>query len=147
MPKQKSSATSATRKKHARKAAQAHGEDDSQASTQAGTRGNTKQKGRDKGKGKKKEPRVKQYIPPTKPQALVKDPIDVLGLAGTLSPELLVVLRRISKKDATTKSRGLEELTAWIVKTVEEETLYQIEVVIPAWVRSHILFLTNPNSP
>jgi E3 ubiquitin-protein ligase listerin len=84
MGKQKSSATSATRKKHARKAA-THDEDDSgaaQSHNKPNVKGGGNAKGA-KGKGKKKEPRVKMYIPPVKPTALLRDPVDELGLAST----------------------------------------------------------------
>jgi hypothetical protein len=83
MPKQKASASSATRKKHARKAAKAAGDaspasdgDDSQQ-TPAKTHQQRGQK-KDK-KSKKNEPKVKVYIPPTKPKGAA-DPVDLYGL-------------------------------------------------------------------
>ncbi|KAH7090867.1 hypothetical protein BKA62DRAFT_745446 [Auriculariales sp. MPI-PUGE-AT-0066] len=89
MPKQKSSASSATRKKHARKAAVGKKE-----------------------KKDKKAPKVKQYIPPSKPAPVKADPLDVGGLAARIDPELLVILRRLGKRDAITKRRALEELSS-----------------------------------
>ena len=133
-PKGKSSASSATRKKHARKAAAAHGDlvEEPQVTKEK------KPKGKDK--KSKKEPRKKVYIPPVKPAPVQPDPLDTLGLAQKLPPELLVVLLLLSKKDATTKRRALEDLqTSWVgrVKCGEEGEylLYTLQEIIPVWVR------------
>ena len=105
----KTSASSATRKKHARKATK-----DALPSDTPSLPKEKKPKGKDKGKGKE-PPRKKAYIPPVKPQPVQQDPIDALGLAQRLPAELLVVWRGLSKKDALTKSKALEELRAgWI---------------------------------
>ena len=131
-PKGKSSATSATRKKHARKAAVAQGPvEDPQVPKEK------KPKGKDK--KSKKEPRKKVYIPPVKPAPVVPDPLDTLGLAQTLPADLVVVLRLLAKKDATTKRRALEDLqTAWLgraKKGEEDEYLvYTFQEIIPVWV-------------
>jgi E3 ubiquitin-protein ligase listerin len=107
----KSSASSATRKKHARKAAFASGAVDT---TVPNLPKEKKAKGKDK-KGSKAEPRKKVYIPPSKPAPPRLDPLDTLGLQYTLQPELYVVLRRLGKKDAVTKTRALEELqVGWV---------------------------------
>ncbi|KAI0273234.1 hypothetical protein BGY98DRAFT_998534 [Russula aff. rugulosa BPL654] len=105
----KSSASTATRKKHARKAAKEAPPTDTPNLPKE-----KKAKGKDKGKGK--EPlRKKMYIPPVKPQPVQQDPIDALGLAQRLPAELLVVWRGLSKKDVVTKGKALEELRAvWI---------------------------------
>ncbi|EJD43916.1 hypothetical protein AURDEDRAFT_185239 [Auricularia subglabra TFB-10046 SS5] len=103
MAKQKSSASSATRKKHARKAAAAAG-------IEPGPPPEVAKKG--KGKKDKHAPKVKQYIPPSKPAPLRPDPLDAAGLAARIAPDLLVVLRRLGKKDAVTKRRALDELAA-----------------------------------
>jgi E3 ubiquitin-protein ligase listerin len=105
----KSSASTATRKKHARKAAKEVPPTDTPNLPKE-----KKAKGKDKGKGK--EPlRKKVYIPPIKPQPVQQDPIDALGLAQRLPAELLVVWRGLSKKDVVTKGKALEELrTGWI---------------------------------
>ncbi|KAI0360435.1 hypothetical protein OH77DRAFT_1418351 [Trametes cingulata] len=139
-PKGKSSATSATRKKHARKAAAAHSAPDEPQEPKE-----KKPKGKDK--KSKKEPRKKVYIPPVKPAPVQPDPLDTLGLAQKLPPELLVVLRLLSKKDATTKRRALEELqSAWVSRArrggEHEYLVYTLHDTIPVWLH-HIptLFL------
>lgn len=105
----KSSASSGTRKKHARKAATNAPPTDTPNLPKE-----KKAKGKDKGKGKE-PPHKKMYIPPVKPQPVQQDPIDALGLARRLPAELLVVWRGLSKKDAVTKGKALEELRAgWI---------------------------------
>ena len=136
MPKaSKSSASSGTRKKHARKAAGPPLEFN-----------NTPQNA--KSKPSKKEikkglapPPKKSYIPPSKlkppPQA---DPID--GLASLLPAELVVILRRLGKKDSVTKGRALEELEVWTRKGREgigEDggNIETLVVMLPVWV-SHI---------
>lgn len=150
----KSSASSATRKKHARKAA-------------GGTEQALplpKEKSKDKsgkGKGKKdKEPRVKMYIRPSKPVPVRLDPLDSLGLAKVIPPDLLVVLRRLSKKDAVTKRKAIEELRDdWVDYILRGEDAKEgglresaLVVVLPVWVRGpasscirllHIIGLIN----
>jgi hypothetical protein len=145
----KSSASSATRKKHARKAV-------TKDALPTGTPNLPKEKkakGKDKGKGKE-PPRKKMYIPPVKPQPVQQDPIDALGLAQRLPAELLVVWRGLSKKDAVTKGKALEELRAgWIDRVhlllsnnddddahrdVDAEGHARLEALIlslPVWVR------------
>ena len=132
-PKGKSSASSGTRKKHARKAAAAHGAPEEPQQPKE-----KKPKGKDK--KSKKESRKKVYIPPVKPAPVQPDPRDTLGLAQKLPPELLIVLRLLSKKDATTKRRALEELqSSWISKARrggdDEYLVYTLHDVIPVWVR------------
>jgi E3 ubiquitin-protein ligase listerin len=131
---QKSSASSATRKKHAKKAAAVSGEvQEIQPAKEK------KLKGKEKSK-KKVEPRKKIYIPPVKPRPAQPDPLDALGIAYMVPSELLVILRLLGKKDAVTKVRALEELqTAWVTKAVEDEgagDLVQTLVnIIPVWVK------------
>ena len=141
-PKGKSSASSATRKKHARKAAAAHGDlvEEPQVTKEK------KPKGKDK--KSKKEPRKKVYIPPVKPAPVQPAPLYTLVLAQKLPPELLVVLRLLSKKDATTKRRALEDLqTSWVgrVKRGEEGEylLYTLQEIVPVWVRWNASIATN----
>lgn len=107
MPKSqtKSSASSATRKKHARKAAGGA----EQALPLPKEKKSKDKSGKGKGK-KEKEPRVKMYIRPSKPVPVRPDPLDSLGLAKVLPPDLLVILKRLSKKDAVTKRKAIEEL-------------------------------------
>ncbi|KAI9462830.1 hypothetical protein BJY52DRAFT_1203094 [Lactarius psammicola] len=111
MVKGKSSASSATRKKHARKAAAGK---DGPPTDVSNLPKDKKPKGKDRGKNKE-PPRKKAYVPPAKPQPVQQDPIDALGLAQRLPPDLLVVLRGLSKKDTVTKTKALEELrVGWI---------------------------------
>ncbi|KZT00638.1 uncharacterized protein LAESUDRAFT_708574 [Laetiporus sulphureus 93-53] len=130
MAKSKSSASSATRKKHVRKATAAAG-----PSNEPPLPKEKKAKGKDK---KNKEPRKKVYIPPVKPAPVQPDPLDTLGVAQIIPPELLVVLRRLAKKDSTTKRRALEELQAgWVDKAKKEgptsEILHVLVDIIPVW--------------
>ncbi|TDL24483.1 hypothetical protein BD410DRAFT_785971 [Rickenella mellea] len=110
MPKAaKSSASSATRKKHARKAA---GPSELPLPKE--------KKPKDKAKGKGKEPRQKIYIPPSKPAPVQPDPLDALGLAKQLPAELVVVLRKLAKKDTITKGKALEDLKNHWVGTYQQ---------------------------
>ena len=146
----KTSASSATRKKHARKATK-----DAPPTDAPNLPKEKKPKGKDKGKSKD-APRKKAYIPPVKPQPVQQDPIDALGLAQRLPAELLVVWRGLSKKDAVTKSKALEELrSGWIdrVHVLLSDTddhrgaedyarLEALILSLPVWVRaSAILYL------
>jgi E3 ubiquitin-protein ligase listerin len=138
-----SSSSSATRKKHARKAASK----DAPPTDVPNVPKEKKSKGKDKGKGKE-PPRKKAYVPPVKPQAVQQDPVDTLGLAQRLPAALLVVWRGLSKKDTVTKSKALEELRAgWLDRVrfliddddhQDVEDLARLEaltVSLPVWVR------------
>lgn len=138
MAKGKSSASSATRKKHARKAAAAQG-----ISEEPPAPKEKKPKGKEKGSKKNKEPKKKVYIPPVKPAPVQPDPLDTLGLAQELPPELLVVLRKLGKKDSITKRRALEDLqTDWVekAKTEDQESplVKALVVAVPVWVRCYL---------
>jgi E3 ubiquitin-protein ligase listerin len=138
----KSSASSATRKKHARKATK-----DAPPTDAPSLPKERKPKGKDKGKNKE-PPRKKVYIPPVKPQPVQQDPIDALGLAQRLPAELLVVLRALNKKDTVTKNKAVEEFrTVWIDRahlSVTEDDAHQdteayvrleaLELSLPVWV-------------
>ncbi|KAJ7889234.1 hypothetical protein B0H13DRAFT_2532397 [Mycena leptocephala] len=106
-----SSASSGTRKKHARNA-QATGVEPSSSQTQE-----------------------KQHQ--EKPTALNPDPLDAVpGLAVCLTPPLLVVLRSLGKKAPVTKIRALEELHAGWVAHIDAEdriALYALREMVPAW--------------
>lgn len=107
MPKpSKSSATSGTRKKHARKAG-----NEEQPEPQQTTKSKPTKKQIKKGLA---PPPKKSYIPPSKlkPTAHEIDPLD--GIDSLLPSELVLILRKFSKKDAITKTRALEELENWI---------------------------------
>jgi hypothetical protein len=115
MPKpNKSSASAGTRKKHAKKNNN-NDEDDEVKSARPPQRGQKKLS-----KAQKKAlPKIKQYIPPPKPPAPpIPDPLDGQGLARTLPAELVVVLRRLGKKDGVTRRKGLEELREGWVQVV-----------------------------
>jgi hypothetical protein len=143
----KSSASSATRKKHERKAVTK----DVPATDVPNLSKEKKPKGKDKGKSKE-PPRKKAYVIPVKPQPVQRDPIDVLGLAQRLPAQLLVVWRGLSKKDAVTKSKALDELRAGWVDRVhllrddddhqDADGLVRLEALIlslPVWVRLYSL--------
>ena len=134
MAKGKSSASSATRKKHARKAAVAHG-----LAEEIPIQKEKKPKGKEKGSKKNKEPRKKVYIPPSKPAPVQPDPLDTLGLAQELPPDLFVVLRKLAKKDSITKRRALEDLqTDWVEKAKSEDDespiVKALVAAVPVWV-------------
>ncbi|EIW55564.1 ubiquitin-protein ligase RKR1 [Trametes versicolor FP-101664 SS1] len=141
--KAKSSASSGTRKKHARRAATAHG-----APEEPLEHKDKRPKGKDK--KNKKEPRKKVYIPPVKPAPVQPNPLDTLGLAQKLPPELLVVLRLLSKKDATTKRRALEELqSAWVSKAQRggehEYLVYTLQDTVPVWLHHLPTLFLHPS--
>ena len=129
--KSASSASSGTRKKHARKAA---------GSMQPEEPYEKQKKVKSKEKGKNKEPRQKIYIPPVKPPPIQPDPLDTTGLALLLPPDLLVVLRKLGKKNTVTKISSLEELqSGWVdkYKKKDEDTslVSTLLLMLPVWVR------------
>jgi len=128
----KSSASSGTRKKHARRAAGPAPEEPLPKERKLKT----------KEKGKKKEPRQKVFIPPVKPAPIQPDPLETMGLSRRLPPDLLVVLRSLAKKAPVTKIRALEELqSGWIDKCQLEKEgednllVYTLVDMLPVWVR------------
>ncbi|GAA6034281.1 hypothetical protein JCM8097_003822 [Rhodosporidiobolus ruineniae] len=135
MAKAKSSASSATRKKHAAKAAKKHqgdnddGDELPQQQQQQGKGGqqakNKPQRGEKRSKKDKKQPKVKQFIPPPAPPKGQPDPVDLflLGQGKHPDPDLVVVLRRLTKKDEATVQKGVDGLEAWV-----NETLRRAEV-------------------
>ncbi|KDQ60057.1 hypothetical protein JAAARDRAFT_32435 [Jaapia argillacea MUCL 33604] len=137
---QKSSASSGTRKKHARKAGGPQQEPPPPKEKKA--------KGKDKGKNK--EPRKKVYIPPVKPAPIQPDPLETLGLASQLPPELLIILRSLRKKDAVTKTKALEELQfAWVDRAGKEGddsiTLPALKLMLPVWIHHLPSLFLNPS--
>ncbi|KAL9939348.1 hypothetical protein V8E36_002161 [Tilletia maclaganii] len=137
----KSSASSATRKKQAAKAAKKSGQEQPPAQQ-------PKQRGQKKDK---KAPKKKVFIPPPKPPQPAPDPLDALGVAALLPPDLVVHLRKASKKDVLTRQRALEGLQAWIRGTTtagdtgddasaagatldEEERISALVTMLPSWV-------------
>jgi hypothetical protein len=127
MAKQKSSASSGTRKKHARKAAPADAEPDGG--------GGGKPKG---GKPKKGDPpRKKAYVPPARPAPVRADPLDDGARAARLPPALVVLLRGLGKKAAATKARALEDLQRdWLGPNADDAVL---EDTVPVWVCQDLL--------
>lgn len=153
----KSSASSGTRKKHAKRAAVASGVIPEEPLPK-------EKKLKKKDKANKKEPRQKMYIPPVKPRPAQPDPLETSGLAHTLPPDLLVVLRSFSKKATVTKTRALEDLQAsWVEKALQEGEdgvlVYTLSEMLPVWVsicafivarlrfmRDYDSYITSPHS-
>ncbi|KDN48410.1 hypothetical protein RSAG8_03002, partial [Rhizoctonia solani AG-8 WAC10335] len=126
----KSSASSATRKKHAKKAAT---HDPSIAIAPA-----SKAQGKGKGKGKNKEPRVKQYIPPPKYKPLVEDPIESSTIASALPPNMVLCFKGLSKKDPVTKIKALDELG----NMLNDESW---RAALPVWLWHFVSLSVHPN--
>lgn len=159
----KSSASSATRKKHARKA----GKDEDDLPPVRQQRGQKKQvrgpDGKRLSKAQRKAlPKIKTYIPPPKPPAPpIPDPLDGQGLARTLPAELVVTLRRLGKKDDVTRRKGLEELKEqWVAPLLRKSetegaegedaetqraiTLAALQSALPVWLHNLASLLQSP---
>lgn len=173
-PKGKSSASSATRKKQAAKAAKkaardAGGDDadveqaalDADASVSGSAQ--PKQRGQKATKKVKKDrfaPKVKKYVPPPPPPKGQPDPVDVflVGRGKQPDPQLVVVLRRLVKKDEATLLKGCEALEGWVRETLRQEDdrdgedwereMRQEGVVdcMDVWVRAVEAFFVSPRS-
>ncbi|THU99401.1 hypothetical protein K435DRAFT_855683 [Dendrothele bispora CBS 962.96] len=132
----KSSTSSGTRKKHARKAAAASGTD-----VQAPPPVKPK---KEKGSSLKKKPRQKVDIPPVKPAPPQPDPLETTGLAHRLPPELLVVLRSLGKKSEATKTKALEDLQmGWVDRKEQcEEALVDM---VPVWLHHIPALFIHPS--
>lgn len=88
---------------------------------------------------------MKVYIPPVKPAPVQPDPLETTGLMHKLPPELLIVLRNLSKRAQVTKVRALEELQAgWVEKCIGEGedgvVVYVLVDMLPVWVRCFCIF-------
>lgn len=156
---QKSSATSGTRKKNARKAASA-GTATGSTSNQPPSSPfpatkppkNTKYTKRELKEARKRE---KIYIPPVKPAPPQLDPLDTTGLARTLPPDLVIVLRSLGKKDVVTRTKALEELSKWVNEAAKEpsgvseeddagsEKAHIVTEMLPVWVSPIIVFAAS----
>ncbi|KAF7348632.1 Delta-9 fatty acid desaturase protein [Mycena venus] len=138
MAPKSSSASSGTRKKHARKAAQGQELPEPQHKP-------AEKKGK---KHRSDPPRPKVYIAPIKPTAANPDPLDAVpGLAHRLPPPLLVILRSLGKKAMVTKIRALEELqSGWVAKVGEEDgvALYALKDAAPVWLHHLPAHLVHP---
>lgn len=126
----KSSATPATRKKQASKAAAKGG--NTQPPLQRGQKRRTK---------KEKAQQKKKFVPPQKPPQPPPYPLDSMGLSSLLPDELVMILRRATKKDIITRMRTLEGLLAWVSGQSEEsaamsrtERFDALALAVPCWV-------------
>lgn len=119
MAKSKSSASSATRKKHAKKALTAEVDDDGASTSTAPV---PAQRGQKKVKKSRFEPKIKSYTPPPAAPKGAPDPVDLyLNGGADVDAELVVVLRRLGKRDEATIAKGLEGLEAWVREVIKEE--------------------------
>lgn len=152
--KGKSSASSGTRKKNALKAAKKNPEDPSSSTSSSSkpkAANQPSQRGEKKSKKERKEAlakaKKKSYVPPPKAPQPPPDPLDSMGLAATLQPDLVVLLRKLGKKDVVTRERALEGLKNWLEgrsstdgerKMVEDWELEMRRndalVMLPSWV-------------
>ncbi|KAJ7306774.1 hypothetical protein DFH08DRAFT_901681, partial [Mycena albidolilacea] len=145
MAPKSSSASSGTRKKHARRAAA--GQD---GGADQGPPQHPPQRGEKKGKKHRSDPpRAKVYIAPVKPTARNPDPLDAVpGLAQRLPPALLVILRSLGKKAMVTKVRALEELggAGWVGALRDEDgvALYALRDALPVWLHHLPAHLVHP---
>ncbi|KAK4691617.1 hypothetical protein P7C70_g9311, partial [Phenoliferia sp. Uapishka_3] len=114
MAKSKSSASSATRKKHAKKAAL----DDEEPNPQPGSASQPAQRGQKKGPKKSRfEPKVKSYTPPPPPPKGAPDPVDLYLNGGSgVDAELVVILRRLGKRDEATVFKAVEGFEKWVAE-------------------------------
>ncbi|CED83880.1 Predicted E3 ubiquitin ligase [Phaffia rhodozyma] len=131
-----SSASAGTRKKNqAKKAAKQGSNEQSSKSSQQSNSNNSGKTKKEKQATKLKRGVPKPYTPPPKPpQPAVPDPLDALGLASSLPAELVVVLRRLGKKDEITRRRALEEFDNWLEKAKNDENEHWwVEVIGPVW--------------
>lgn len=123
MAKSKSSASSATRKKHAKKALTSEAPEAAEASSSTATQpGQPAQRGQKKVKKSRFEPKIKSYIPPPAAPKGAPDPVDLYLNGGKgVNPELVVILRRLGKRDEGTISKGVEGLDGWIREVMHLE--------------------------
>ena len=144
----KSSASSGTRKKQAKKAAQKAGTDPSTAPVPSGQ---PAQRGQKKSKQDKKAPKVKQYIPPPPPPKGEPDPVDRLGLgvgSSLVSAETVVTLRKVAKRDAITVEKGLEEWEDWarrVRSSTEESGIEELIETVPVWTHHFARLVGHPS--
>lgn len=118
MVKSKSSASSATRKKHAKKAAGADEDGDEASGSSQALPSQSGQRGQKKDKAAKRsrfEPKIKSYTPPPPPPRGAPDPVDLYLSGGSgVDPELVVVLRRLGKRDEATVFKAVEGFAQWV---------------------------------
>ncbi|TIA71509.1 hypothetical protein E3P91_02525 [Wallemia ichthyophaga] len=127
----KSSATAGTRKKQAAKKGEGEQQPTKQQQQQQGKKKYTKKHGIGQSKP---PPPPKRYIPPPKPPRPAPDPLEAWGLASVLPADLVVILKRFSKKDATTKIRAVEDLQSWVADVDNREGgTESLVVALPVW--------------
>ncbi|KAH0834818.1 hypothetical protein J3R83DRAFT_10427 [Lanmaoa asiatica] len=143
MPKsQKSSATSGTRKKNARKAAQVAQGSSSVVPSPSPVPKQSKPKGGKNSKLSKREAREQRKK------------------AHLLPPELVVILRALGKKDTVTRGKAIEELAKWVEDAIteqaardrnrdryEEDPGRTVDVVVkmlPVWLHRAPILFTHP---
>ncbi|KIJ37270.1 hypothetical protein M422DRAFT_33818 [Sphaerobolus stellatus SS14] len=146
MPKNsKSSASSATRKKHAKKVTPGN---EVASTSQQPTKTKPSKKQIKKGLA---PPPKKQYIAPSKlkPAPPQVDPLD--GLGPLLPPDLVLILRKLAKKDTVTKGRALEELEAWIKVAKAESNdpesglVEALVIMLPVWFHRFPALCVHPS--
>lgn len=107
MAKSKSSASSATRKKHQKKSTTDGEEHQQQQPAQRGQKKAAKKS--------RFEPKIKSYTPPPATPKGIPDPVELYLQGGkNIDAELIVVLRKLVKRDESTIVKGVEGLEAWI---------------------------------
>lgn len=120
MAKSKSSASSATRKKHLKKA---NNDADDAATQPQQQQQQPAQRGQKKVQKKSRfDPKIKVYTPPPATPKGIPDPVDLYLQGGkSVDAELVVVLRKLAKRDESTISKGVEGLEAWIREYLARE--------------------------
>ncbi|GAA5878216.1 hypothetical protein JCM16303_002689 [Sporobolomyces ruberrimus] len=122
MAKSKSSASSATRKKQAAKQAKKkQGADDDDLNPSHTPQ--KPQRGQKKQKKDRFAPKVNSYVPPPPPPKGAPDPVDLylVSQGKQIDPELVVVLRRLAKKDEATIGKGVEGFDAAVREVLRRE--------------------------
>ncbi|GAA5947534.1 hypothetical protein JCM3765_001719 [Sporobolomyces pararoseus] len=125
MAKSKSSASSATRKKQAAKQAkkkQQNGGEEDDLNNPSHTP-QKPQRGQKKQKKDRFAPKVKSYVPPPPPPKGAPDPVDLylISQGKQIDPELVVVLRRLHKKDEATIMKGVEGFDAAVREVLRRD--------------------------
>lgn len=132
MAKSKSSASSATRKKHASKSSK--GDEETQSTPNQPNNGQQQrgQKNKQTKKTSRFEPKIKSYIPPPPPPRGLIDPVDLYllstnsgggsgGKGKKIDSELIVILRKLNKRDESTLLKGLDGFEIWFKEVLELE--------------------------
>jgi len=123
MAKSKSSASSATRKKQAAKQAKKKQGNADEDDLNPSHTPQKPQRGQKKQKKDRFAPKVKSYVPPPPPPKGAPDPVDLylITQGKQVDPELVVVLRRLHKKDEATIMKGVEGFDAAVREVLRRE--------------------------